>query len=132
VLSNTLFLATIVAMLLWTLIRHRAQDSYRDNYFFLLILPAFLLAKHLMLGVEHFQAGIAMATGLFRVAFLVMLERTLTQFMKNIFQVDILRHAAAGQGHQAACRSAGRARPCCRRRWRPGSRCCWPCCWPAG
>jgi uncharacterized protein involved in response to NO len=34
-----------------------------------------------------------MAIGLFRVAFLVMLERTLTQFMKSIFQVDILRHA---------------------------------------
>ncbi len=92
VLSNALFLATIVAMLLWTLVRHRAQDSYRDNYFFLLILPAFLLAKYLMLGTGHFQAGIAMATGLFRVAFLVMLERTLTQFMKNIFQVDILLH----------------------------------------
>lgn len=92
-LSNTLFLASIVAMLLWTLLRHREQDSYRDNYFFLLILPAFLLAKHLMLSAEHFQAGVAMATGLFRVAFLVMLERTLTQFMKSIFQADILRHA---------------------------------------
>jgi uncharacterized protein involved in response to NO len=31
---------------------------------------------------------------LFRVAFLVMLERTLTQFMKGVFQVEILRHAA--------------------------------------
>jgi uncharacterized protein involved in response to NO len=92
VLSNALFLATIVAMLLWTLVRHRARDSYRDNYFFLLILPAFVLAKYLMLDAGHFQAGIAMATGLFRVAFLVMLERTLTQFMKSIFQVDILRH----------------------------------------
>jgi len=93
-LSNKLFLAAIVAMLLWTLVRHRKDDSYRDNYFFLLILPAFLIAKQLMLSGDHFQAGIAMATGLFRVAFLVMLERTLTQFMKNIFQVDILRHAA--------------------------------------
>jgi len=92
-LSNNLFLAAIVAMLLWTLLRHRKDDNYRDNYFFLLILPAFLLAKHLMLSGEHFQAGIVMATGLFRVAFLVMLERTLTQFMKGIFQVEILRHA---------------------------------------
>jgi uncharacterized protein involved in response to NO len=92
-LSNSLFLAAIVAMLLWTLLRHRKDDNYRDNYFFLLILPAFLLAKHLMLSGEHFQAGIVMATGLFRVAFLVMLERTLTQFMKGIFQVEILRHA---------------------------------------
>jgi hypothetical protein len=81
-------------MLLWTLIRHRKQDSYRDNYFFLLILPAFLVAKQLMLDPEQFRAGTAMATALFRVAFLVMLERTLTQFMKGVFQVEILRHAA--------------------------------------
>ena len=33
-----------------------------------------------------------MTLGLFRIAFLVMLERTLTQFMKSIFKVDILRH----------------------------------------
>jgi uncharacterized protein involved in response to NO len=91
--SNKLFLGSIVAMLLWTLVRHREDDSYRDNYFFLLILPAFLIAKQLMLSAEHFQIGIGMATGLFRVAFLVMLERTLTPFMKGIFQVDILRHA---------------------------------------
>ena len=93
-ISSKLFLSSIVAMLLWTLIHHRKTDSYRDNYFFLLILPAFLVAKQLMLSADHFQAGILMATGLFRVAFLVMLERTLTQFMKNVFQVDILRHAA--------------------------------------
>ncbi|MDP2809923.1 MAG: NnrS family protein [Rhodocyclaceae bacterium] len=92
--SNMLFLVSIVAMLVWTLVRHRKDDSYRDNYFFLLILPAFLIAKHLMLSAEHFQIGIVMATGLFRVAFLVMLERTLTQFMKGIFEVAILRNAA--------------------------------------
>ncbi|MDP1610811.1 MAG: NnrS family protein [Sulfuritalea sp.] len=96
--SNTLFLATIVAMLLWTLIRYRKDDNYQDNYFFLLTLPVFLLAKHLMLTGEQFQAGVVVATGLFRVAFLVMLERTLTQFMKNIFQVDILRHATLDRG----------------------------------
>jgi uncharacterized protein involved in response to NO len=93
-ISNTLFLAAVVGMIVWTLVRYRRDDSYRDNYFFLLILPAFLVAKQLMLSVEYFQVGIVMATGLFRVAFLVMLERTLTQFMKGIFQVDILRNAA--------------------------------------
>jgi len=92
-LSNNLFLATIVAMIGATLIRHRKTDSYRDNYFFLLILPAFLVAKHLMLGVDTMQIGWTMAIGLFRMAFLVMLERTLTQFMKNVFQVAILRNA---------------------------------------
>jgi uncharacterized protein involved in response to NO len=93
-ISNVLFLASIVAMLLWTLLRHRKTDTFRDNWFFLVILPVFLIAKHLMLSVEHFQLGVSMATGLFRMAFLVMLERTLTQFMKGIFQVDILRHQA--------------------------------------
>jgi uncharacterized protein involved in response to NO len=39
-----------------------------------------------------FSAGNAMTLALFRLAFLVMLERTLTQFMKSAFQVHILRH----------------------------------------
>ncbi|MCX7178855.1 MAG: NnrS family protein [Proteobacteria bacterium] len=91
-ISNNLFLLSIVAMLLWTLIRHRQNDSYRDNYFFMLILPLFLLAKNLMLAADYQQIGWSMALGLFRVAFLVLLERTLTQFMKNQFQADILRH----------------------------------------
>jgi uncharacterized protein involved in response to NO len=97
-LSNTVFLAAIVAMLAWSLVRHRKADSYRDNYFFLLILPTFLVAKHLMLSAEHFQAGFVMTIGLFRVAFLVMLERTLTQFMKSIYQVNILRKPALDTG----------------------------------
>lgn len=79
-------------MLMWTLIKYRKNDSFSDNYFFLIILPLFLIAKNLMLSPEHFQAGWTMAIGMFRVAFLVMLERTLTQFMKNVFQVAILRH----------------------------------------
>ncbi len=91
--SNNLFLVSIGGMLIWTLIRHRKNDSYRDNYFFLLIIPAFLVAKNLMLGVDYLQTGWLMALGLFRVAFLVMLERTLSQFMKNVFQADILRNA---------------------------------------
>ncbi|MDD2915588.1 MAG: NnrS family protein [Gallionella sp.] len=92
--SNNLFLSAIIAMLLWTLIRNRDTDSYRDNYFFLLILPVFLLAKHLLLSPEHFAAGLSMAVGLFRMAFLVMLERTLAQFMKGGFQVSILNNQA--------------------------------------
>ena len=93
-ISSTLFLASIVVMLAWTLVRHRQTDSYRDNAIFLLIFPVFLVAKQLMLNVEYFQLGINMSVGLFRVAFLVMLERTLSQFMKGIFQVAILRKPA--------------------------------------
>ncbi|HJV27202.1 MAG TPA: NnrS family protein [Aromatoleum sp.] len=90
--SNTVFLGSIVALLLWTLLRYRKQDSFRDNYFFLIVLPAFVAAKVLMLDPAHFHTGVTVALGLFRVAFLVMLERTLTQFMKGAFQVELLRH----------------------------------------
>ncbi|WP_291914210.1 NnrS family protein [Accumulibacter sp.] len=92
-LSSNLFLAAIVGMLLWTLIRHHQSDSFRDNYFFLIILPLFLVAKNLLLSADHFQIGASVTLGLFRVAFLVMLERTLSQFMMNALQVNILRHA---------------------------------------
>jgi uncharacterized protein involved in response to NO len=85
-------------MLLWSLIRHRQSDSFRDNYFFLIILPLFLVAKNLLLSEAHFQAGASMALALFRVAFLVMLERTLTQFMKNAMQAEILRNAVLDTG----------------------------------
>ena len=93
-ISNNLFIVSIVAMILWTLIKFRKDDSYRDNYFFLIVLPLFLVAKNLMLNVEHSQIGYVMAIGLFRMAFLVMFERTLTQFMKSLFQVAILRKPA--------------------------------------
>jgi uncharacterized protein involved in response to NO len=92
-LSSYLFLVSIVAMILWTLIRHRRQDAYRDNPFFMLILPLFVVAKALMLSGEYFPIGWSMAIGLFRVAFLLMLERTLTQFMQGVFKVPILRNA---------------------------------------
>ncbi|HOG04258.1 MAG TPA: NnrS family protein, partial [Accumulibacter sp.] len=92
-LFSNLFLAMIVLMLLWTLIRHHQDDSFPDNTFFLIVLPLFLVAKNLLLSVDHFQVGAAMTLGLFRVAFLVMLERTVTQFMKNAVQADILRSA---------------------------------------
>ena len=91
-LGSNLFLTSIVGMLLWTLLRHRDTDSFRDNHFFLIILPLFLVAKNLLLGSESFAAGAAMTLALFRVAFLVMLERTVTQFMKNALGADILRN----------------------------------------
>lgn len=93
-LSTSLFMVSIVAMLLWTLLRHRQEDTFRwDNTYFLVVLPVFLAAKHLLLSPAHFQLGVSVTTGLFRMAFLLMLERTLTQFMKGVFQVQILRNA---------------------------------------
>lgn len=94
-LATNLFVPGLIALLLATLIRHRKKDSYRlDNGFFLVALPLFWLAKLLLLAPEHFNLGWSMTLGLFRVAFLVMLERTLTQFMRSAFQVEILRRPA--------------------------------------
>lgn len=92
--SHYLFLGCISSMLLWTLIRHRQQDSYRDNIFFIVMLPAFAVAKTMLLDSNSFVAGYTMTIALFRLAFLVMLERTLSQFMKAAFQVAILRRPA--------------------------------------
>ncbi|MBF0268454.1 MAG: NnrS family protein [Alphaproteobacteria bacterium] len=90
-LSNNLFLLAAVGMLGWTLIRNRKTDSYSDNGFFLALLPMLLLAKHLLLSADWALMGQSMAIGLFRLAFLIMLERTLSQFMKGLFGVSILR-----------------------------------------
>jgi len=92
--SNNLFIVAIVSMVMWTLMRHRKADFYRDNYLFLLILPIFLLTKNLLLSDGYYPNGWSMAAGLFRMAFLVMLERTLSEFMKGAFQVSILNNPA--------------------------------------
>lgn len=87
------YLAGIVALLLASLLRHRANDAYRaDNRFFLVALPLFLPAKFLLLSTAWSEAGESMTLALFRLAFLIMLERTLSQFMKGALQLDILRH----------------------------------------
>jgi uncharacterized protein involved in response to NO len=92
-LSNQLFLVSLVGMLLWSLLRYREADGYRrDNLFFLLTLPLFIAAKPLMLGADYSQAGTLMVLGLFRVCFLIMLERTLSEFMRGVFKAEILRN----------------------------------------
>lgn len=90
--GNQAFLISISGLLAWTLLRYRQQDSYRDNALFLIMLPVFVLAKILILSPEYFGAGWQMSLSLFRLAFLIMLERTLSQFMRAAFQVNILRH----------------------------------------
>jgi len=102
-ISNNLFLVVIAVMVMRTLQQNRERDFYRDNYFFLLILPMFLLAKNLLLNAEYFQQGALMSVGLFRLAFLVMLERTLSQFMKFSFQVEILEHPALNKAIKFSC-----------------------------
>lgn len=89
----SLFLLYVGGYVLWTLVRYRQQDSFRDNYFFMVALPMFLLAKCLLLTPATWVEGYSLAIGLFRVAFVVMFERTMTQFMKNAQGIVLLRNA---------------------------------------
>lgn len=80
--SVNAFLLFVAGYVVWSLVRYRKQDSFSDNAFFLLILPLFLLSKNLLLNGETFAIGWTMALGLFRIAFVVMFERTFPPFMK--------------------------------------------------
>lgn len=75
-----------------TLIKYRKNDSFKDNYFFLILLTFMVVTKNLLISVEYYQHGIALAIGLFRLAFAVMFERTMTQFMKSTENVTIYKN----------------------------------------
>lgn len=87
------FAYPLLLALLWrTLWQHRAVDSFRkDNRYFLLLLPLLPVAEALLLSTEHFSTGVSMSVALFRLAFLLMLERTLQPFMQGAFQVRLWR-----------------------------------------
>jgi uncharacterized protein involved in response to NO len=90
--ATALFQIAIVAMLMHTLLQQRMQDS--DNFFFWIALPLFLPAKFLIVQGDFFTLGWSMSLALFRLAFLLMLERTQVQFMRHAFRVDIRRDPA--------------------------------------
>lgn len=91
-LGANIFLVYVAGYVLWTLIRYRKQDSFKDNYFFMIALPLFLTAKIMLLIPDTYAHGYSLSIGLFRVAFVVMFERTMTQFMKNALGIALLRH----------------------------------------
>ena len=93
-LAASLSVLYVGGYVLWTLVRYRRQDSFKDNIFFMAALPLLLTAKLLLLMPTWVVEGQMLATGLFRLAFVVMFERTLTQFMKNTAGVTLFRHAA--------------------------------------
>ena len=82
ILGN-LFVVYVMGYLVFSMIKNRAKDFYSDNFLFWIALPLFLVAKNLTLYSETYTEGIAMTTGLFRVVFVIMFERTMAQFMKN-------------------------------------------------
>lgn len=89
-----LFQVALVALLMHTLLKQNLRESGSDNYFFWIALPLFVLAKGLMLHDASYVAGWTMSLALFRLAFLIMLERTQVQFMRHAFQLDIRRDKA--------------------------------------
>lgn len=90
-ISCYLFLISITTYICWTLLYYRKQDNYSDNFIFLFVLPLFFISKSLLLSANYFQFGVGMTLGIFRVAFVVMFERTLTQFMKNAMKIQLPR-----------------------------------------
>ncbi|WP_126444326.1 NnrS family protein [Sulfuricystis multivorans] len=91
--STLLFQLAIVVMLMHTLLKQSLRASGSDNYFFWIALPLFLPAKVLILQGDFYTLGVGMSLALFRLAFLIMLERTQVQFMRHAFRLEILRDA---------------------------------------
>ncbi len=89
-LLNT-YLLGVSVYVSWSLWFHRKNDSFSDNFFFFLILFLFIYAKNSLLFSSS-SVGISMTTGLFRLAFAIMFERTMTQFMKSTEKVELVRN----------------------------------------
>lgn len=89
-MGSSLFLLTIIIALEIDLITNHSKDSYSDNYYLIFSLPLFLLAK-LSMMVDSIDPiiGTSMTIALFRLLFLIMLERTIPAFMKGAFSVEL-------------------------------------------
>lgn len=83
------FALYLIAYLVWTLAYYRKQDTFQDNWLFIVALPVFLVAKNLLLNPQTWFIGTTMTLGLFRLAFAVMFERTMPQFMRNAMKTPL-------------------------------------------
>jgi uncharacterized protein involved in response to NO len=88
------YLLSCGGYVVYSLWRYRHQDTFKDNYFFLVGIPLFLAAKNLMLTQATYAYGVGMTVGLFRLAFAVMFERTTSQFMKNAMSTVLPKYPA--------------------------------------
>lgn len=92
--STIPFIVLITLLLEIDLIRNYTKDTYKDNFYFILALPIFVVAKLALLTKEVDPAlGISISLGLFRLCFLLMLERTMEAFMKVTAGVALRRIA---------------------------------------
>ena len=88
-LLHNAFLLMIVPMILWTWLSN-LQKIAPDNWYFILGLPIFFVSKNLMLTDQYFELGWTLTLGVFRLAVVIMLERTLVAFMKITFQLSVI------------------------------------------
>lgn len=91
-LGLSLFTAASGFYIVFTLLRHRRNDSFNDNYFFIIFLSVLLVSKNLLIAESYYRYGITMTLGLFRLAFVLMFERTMPQFMKNTEEQVLYRN----------------------------------------
>ena len=89
---NNLFIFSLSGYLFYTLFKYRKNDTFSDNFFFYILLIVIIFAKNLLLNAEYYKIGIDLSVGLFRLAFAVMFERTITQFMKNTEGLELYRN----------------------------------------
>lgn len=78
----SLFIVGSSAYIIKTLLLGYKRDTYKDNYFFLIILILLILAKNLVISADYYNYGVELTVGLLRLAFVLMLHRTMVQFMK--------------------------------------------------
>ena len=92
----------VVGYVLWTLLRFHAQDAFKDNWFFVVGLPLLLVGRALLLRPGTWEVGVPLALGIFRLAFAVMLERTMRPFMQAAHKVELRRIPALDLGIKVA------------------------------
>jgi uncharacterized protein involved in response to NO len=90
-LAGSLFQVAVVAMLMHTLLPQKVRGGASDNYFFWIALPLFVPAKLLVVQGDYYLVGWSMSLALFRLALLIMLERTQVQYMRHAFGAEIRR-----------------------------------------
>lgn len=87
----SIFFSVSAMYLLSTLFIYRRNDTFKDNFYFYPLLITALIAKNLLISESFYSHGVAMSIGIFRLAFAVMFERTMTQFMKGTEGVQLYR-----------------------------------------
>lgn len=89
----SVFFAASGIYIVSTLLRYRHNDNFKDNYFFVILMGLILVAKNLLVTETYYHYGVSISVGLFRLAFVVMFERTMPQFMKNTEGLSLYKNS---------------------------------------